>query len=235
MGRLKSILAALIILSAISCSKDNVITRNTLDIGAVVSPTKFVTDAGLVMNIVENNSGQEISIHERAILLFDVLRQRSGSEYDIRVLEINKPLMKDIARSSSADQGAMGNDPIFLRSGWFSGGYINIEFLIKVIKGSSTKHVINMVYEEEADNADTLHFTLRHNGLGDVIDFNRPIGEQVEFVDGRSYATFPIRDFLPASRDEMPVAISYSWYDYQADGSLPGKVKSFRRTGVLRR
>lgn len=228
----KFILAFSIALFAFSCSKENIIVSGVMDIGTL-SESRFVTDNGMVLNIAENKSGKELTKYGRAVLRFDVLRKISENNYDIRILSINIPLTKPYTDSGTISEDELGKDLIFLKSGWFSGGYLNAELFIPVKKGSRNKHLINLVFDEAADNSDTLHFALRHNGYGEILDLSKPFEEQSDIVNGGLFASFPVARALPSGKNEMPVLISYTWYHLDKGGNLTGEIDTLTRKGTL--
>ena len=90
MKSIRIIAAAMIILAAISCKKDETLRNNNVTMGNVVDGM-FVSDQGNIFNVVENPCKGDILAAERSLVVCDVLNRTKGgesNEYDIRLNRI---------------------------------------------------------------------------------------------------------------------------------------------------
>ncbi len=230
MGHRFHILAAAIAAAAfLSCEKDSTIFYNETTMGNIVDGM-FISDYGIGYNVVEQTCLGKLDTMKRALITCDILAGNDEGTYDIRLKEIASVLTKEpVFKSGIADDEVLGNDAIIVRYAWFSKNYLNIGFDFTFLKGSSRKHLVNLVYDDvRSMDADTLYFTLRHNGYGEVY------GKTDNFSSGRGYASFPVGILIPEDKKEMPVRISYPWYKTE-DGHYVPETEVSSTTGIYRR
>ena len=200
--------AALMCLGAASCKKDTTIQYGNITMGNVDGST-FVSDQGNIFNIVEHegNVYEELLKTERAYTLCDILSKTAGgqeNEYDVRLNAMAQVLTKDIITLETEKTEAMlKEDPINVRSCWFSGGYINFYIEFPVKQGSQTPHMINLIQQET--EKDYL-FRLTHNADGETID-NIP---NSQIITAGGYVSFPINKLI--QEKEAIVKIEWTWY-----------------------
>ncbi len=207
---------ATLLVSANSCKKDTTIRYSNETMGNVVNGI-YTTDQGNIFNIVEQGCPGKIDTMKRVYTVSDVIRKTAEgeeNEYDIRLHYIIEPLDKPMVIKSEATEEELeeiGDDPIDLVRGWFSGGYINIIFQTEFKKDSKVKHFINLVVDDSKTEDGKLFLELRHNAYGEtnagLSSSNRDI------IIGSSLATFPISNIVPDDVDEVDVYISYSWFE----------------------
>ena len=215
----KMILAVLgsiaVVLSLDSCKKDTTLSYNNETLGNVVDGT-FVSDNGNIYHIVEQNCAGKIDTMNRVYMISDILEKTEGGkdeEYNIRLNYLIEPLCKDMelkSELSAEDDAEMGNDPIHLSEGWFSGGYFNAIVYTEFEVGSEVKHLINVVVDDSKTDG-KLHMSLRHNAYGETV--SELLNDETKIVIGKSIVTFPIAKFMPEGKDELKVIVSYPWYE----------------------
>lgn len=215
---------------AVSCKKDDTILYNFTTTGNVVDG-QFISDDGDMFIIKDRTCSDSFEGIERAIVYCDILKQNGPHSYDIRLNGITRMLVKNAVTASAADEAAIGNDPISLEAGWFSGGYMNIHGLITYKKDSETMHFINLVYDDVNSGADTLRFTLRHNGYGEI--YGAPEVEKKDLLLGRVCASFPVERYIPAGAESIPVKVSWTWYLTDKTGRLTPDTKTYSIIGTL--
>ena len=149
----KSIICIMAAIAALtSCKKDDTLKYNNLTMGNVVDGT-FISDQGNIFTVVEYNCRGELEKMERAIVLCDVLKKVAGTEneYEVRVNDMAGVLVKDHITKTEADADAEKSvqDPIYVDHPWISGGYINMFLQYETKSGSTKKHLVNLVLDEE--------------------------------------------------------------------------------------
>ncbi len=227
------LLTALLTLGA--CAKyEGPIWSGAMELGTLRGDV-FQADAGWTGRITESPVEGPREDLDRVLLHFDLLRSTGEGRYDIRLTGWSKPLTKPGLRRSTADPDAIGSDPIMLVNGWFSGGYINMEVCITAMPKSKTTHFLNLVLEDVDAPGDTLRFRLHHNGYGEVFVPTDPKGTGLEnYAFGNAYFCVPYAEFLPEGKDEMPIKITWPWYETDGRG-YTGKIRDISRKGTLRR
>ena len=204
-----------LLLSVGSCKKDTTIRYGNDTFGNITDGV-LITDQGNIFNIVEQTCAGKIDTMERVYTITDILRETEGGkekEYDVRLVYVVEPLCKDMKIKSELteeEETELGNDPIHLAEGWFSGGYFNAIVFTEYEVGSKVKHLINIVVDDTKDD-DKLHLTLRHNAYGET---NSEISNSDnKIVIGQGIVTFPIADLIPEGKEKMDIIFTYSWYE----------------------
>lgn len=191
-----------------SCKKDDTLKYNNLTMGNVVDGT-FISDQGNIFTVVEYNCRGELEKMERAIVLCDVLKKVAGTEneYEVRVNDMAGVLVKDHITKTEADADAEKSvqDPIYVDHPWISGGYINMFLQYETKSGSTKKHLVNLVLDEEELANGNYVFTLRHNSEGESM-----VHGSENPVLGGSYVSFPITGLIKEDRAE--ITIKWKWY-----------------------
>ncbi len=142
----------------------------------------------------------------RIVAMFDVYRQveGTGNQYEAELMNHWVPLSKEpvICETEEEDE-ALGDDPIAMGDGWWSGGHLNMAFTLLLKDVTTVKHSVNLQIVPGA-SADTLHTVLRHNAGEDKVSV-----ENVDFFKEHSfYASFPLQDRLP---EKDPVVLEVKW------------------------
>lgn len=189
-----------------SCKQDDTLQYNNFTMGNVVEGT-FISDQGNIFNVVEKNCGGELEEMDRAIMLCDVLKKVEGTEnqYDVRLNLLNKVLDKAHVTKAvaDADEEMSVQDPIYIDAKWISGGYLNFLLLFETMSGSTQKHLINLVLDEEASSAGKYVFNLRHNSFGESTNIdNNDLGG--------GYVSFPIAELIKEKNAE--ITVNWKWY-----------------------
>ncbi len=208
-----------------SCNKDDKSLYSVNTMGNMEN-SQFRCDGGDLYNIVKTSCTIQLDTMTRFLGSFKVLNQTSGKtkEYDVELLGYAQPMQKNPITLSTSTADELVDDPINLAQGWISGGYLNMLFGITMKYGSATKHLINLQYNDAKSGADTLYFSLQHNGFGEIYKTNSANSSQMQY--GEEYATFPIKQYMPAGKTSVYVTISWTWYD--TDGS------SLSATGLVK-
>ena len=227
---MKKIILTLIVtvatfLAITSCNKDDKSLYSVNTMGNMVNG-QFQSDGGDLYNIVKTSCTIQLDTMTRFLGSFKVLNQTSGKtkEYDVELLGYSQPMQKNPIALSTSTADELVDDPINLAQGWISGGYLNMLFGITMKAGSTTKHLINLQYNDTKSNKDTLYFSLKHNGYGEIYKTDSANSVQMQY--GEAYATFPIKQYMPSGKTSVYVTISWTCYD--TDGS------SLSSTGVVK-
>ena len=171
--RIAAALAAFMIMA--SCAKDDTIRYNNITLGNFVGD-KFVSDQGNEFTIVENMTGEKFDGIKRAIMQCDVLRKVQGTEngYEVRVHYVGEVLTKSPVETAVAadDPEKIVEDPIKIEDAWISGGYLNMYVMFEVQaypQKEDSKHMVNLVFDENGTGSGKYTMTLRHNAYGETL------------------------------------------------------------------
>ena len=209
MKRIATAALAALAIMAMACSKDPIIATNVVSFGNIDGST-FTTDGGLVYHITEQTCEGSMEGQERWLIVCDVLKKVSDGEYNIRLVDFVKPIVKAPVNYGEVPEGEAGDNPISIGTGWIGGGYLNLQALFFFTQTDDSKHYINLMRDEDPETApfqeDTLYYRLFHNANGEY-----PGGEVSldEMVYGYAYCCFPIRDDLPEEKDAMPIKVTW--------------------------
>lgn len=208
---------AVVLLAATSCSKDDSIIYGYEGFGTV-SGTNIILDDGITA-IVRNIQCDDSYVECDRILVFcDLLMKEGPDTYGINLRDWKKVLKKPcLVASEVTDWEAVGDDPVNLVQGWTGSEFLNMELNFSFKADSETSHFINLVYDDVASDADTLRFTIRHNGYGE----SYPDIPEEEAVLGRAYTSFPVTSLIPEGQDKIAVKISWKWHKYKDGQVLP--------------
>lgn len=209
-----SIMAACI-MAAASCQKDDTLYYNNLTMGNIVDG-RFVSDQGNIFNVVEVACGGQLDTMKRAMVLCDILNVTAGgkeNEYDVRLNSFSSVLTKDaVALADASGEEISVTDPIHIDQMWYSGGYLNMVIKFPAKAGSKTKHLINLVYEKEADGGYV--FNLRHNAFGEVL--NEENSSSMDLAG--AYVSFPISKII--TENKAKISVKWNWYESVGTGWL---------------
>ena len=113
---------------------------------------------------VENN--QRVFIH-----FLPLEEDIPGYDYNVKLIQLENILTKDIIPLTEETADSIGNDRINATSLWITGNYLNIEHQFFHSNNPDKKHMLNLVINETAETPDPEdeYFTLelRHNAYND--------------------------------------------------------------------
>ena len=171
--RFAAAIAAFLVMS--SCAKDDTLRYNNITLGNFVGD-KFISDQGNEFTIVENMTGGKFDGINRAIMQCDVLRKVQGTEngYEVRVNYVVEVLTKSPVEIAvaAADPEKVVEDPIKIEDAWISGGYLNMYVMFEVQaypQKEDSKHMVNLVFDENGTGSGKYTMTLRHNAYGETL------------------------------------------------------------------
>ena len=218
-------------------SEENDNPSHVMDIGSYRQGV-FTSDGGYRYRVTENNVGDRLSDKDRVILYFDVLEEtEAGRQYDIRVTELIDVTCKNAVKSNEEDIDPetgepLGEDAIILSSGWFSGGYLNIEAAVFRKKSGSTLRQVNLEYRGVQN--DTVRLAMRHNAFGETpVGEDGTIREDNGFEIATSFYSVPSDWMLPSGTDSFPVSIESTWYVADELGKVSFK-KIYTKGSIIR-
>jgi len=205
------IAAALCVLTAASCSKDNVIRYNNASMGNVVNG-QFVSDQGNIFNVVEQSCQGKIDTMKRAFVVCDILSKTAENEYDVRMHYLTEVLTKTpLVMSEVTDEKLLKDDPILLTDLWVSGGYLNIYITVPVVPTSKKKHHINLILDNTVQEDGGYTFLIRHNADGEVLT-NDSVNNATMQLAG-AYVSFRIADLIKEDSAKLKI----KWCSYKAE------------------
>ena len=219
------IVAALAVSSCLDGTKDALYSETT--IGNVVLG-RFVDDYGGIYHFTEQTCTGTIDSLNRVIVACDVLSKISETEVNARLTSFAPVALLTPKSKSLVPDEILGTDPIHLSQGWFSGDYLNIQYLMSIVPTSATAHTIDLAFDDEKSTKDHLYFELRHNGFGEV--FGNPEYYSTSAM-ASGYVSFPIRQLLPSDRKDVEVTVSWNWYKSNGD-SYSTDIEEYSATSV---
>ncbi len=197
---------------------------------------EIYTDLGNTLKAVESYvPSDEVSEGKRVMfncqMLSDQQMVNGRPTYDVCMNYfynlLTKPLISEsfIQESPEIRPDSVGNDPIKVDFAEFGGDYINIRFLIYVKRGSDTKHLINLVWDDTANDGKT-YLTLRHNAYGEL-PYERY--DDAEYELGVGICSFKLSDLIPEGSESLDVVLKWTWYDGQTTDT-----KEYSDSGTFR-
>lgn len=222
------IVALAAILAFSSCMKNDVLIYN-MSITGRVTNGRIVSDENIIYNVVESLTDDKLGDYDRVIVLCDVLEEVvSGKEFNVKLKDY-APMVTiiPVAKTSQNDEW-FGSDAINMVQGWFSAGYLNMLVYITMVENSKTEHRISLMFNDTADNTDTLHFYLKHNGYGETYDVD-PDNSKMKMSNG--YVSFPLDAYVPDGAKGMPVSIEWDWFDNNGSDYIHDKKIHYKEKG----
>lgn len=197
--------SALVLCTLASCSDNGEpILFQDMTMGLVLQDLSFQADNGNIYHfdatdIEHYTPGNRLLIGCYAT---SVIPGKSN-EFNAVMLTLVKPMERVcIARSGITDWEKIGDSPLNVEDGWVSGGYLNAKVAIRYWSPNDHNHTLDLVFDDTADNSQCLHFEMRHNNGGDE-------EEDIAYA----YATFNIKDYIPAVKSEIDVELKWTWED----------------------
>lgn len=214
------IISSIIVVAASSCMQDDTIRYNDMTIGQMEAGA-FITDYGIVYNIVENSYSGRTDEDGRAIILCDILRKTKGAEdsFDIRLKDMVE--VSTVMPVWSGDESGQEQveDPVHIDAAWVSGGHLNCLIYIHIKDDKEDTNLISLIAGERAEDG-SYEFTLRHNSFSDVNSAN-PEGHT---FTGR-YISFPVSHII--SEDTADITLKWKWF--RNEGSkLSNETETFK-------
>lgn len=108
---------------------------------------------------------------QRVIVYFELLEEKvPGYEYNAKIYGINEILTKNIIPITEATNDSIGNDPIDIVNSRISldKEFIHMSFQYNHIRYSQTKHMLNLVIDEESPEDEYINLEFRHNGYDEL-------------------------------------------------------------------
>jgi len=110
--------------------------------------------------------GQRVFIH-----FLPLEEDVPGYEYNVKLIQIENILTKDIIPLTEETADSIGNDRINTTELWMGGGYLNIEYQFFHSGNEEKKHMLNLVTNETAEapepEDDYISLEFRHNAYND--------------------------------------------------------------------
>lgn len=173
---------------------------------------RFISDQGNIFNIEKQAYNFRLDTMKRAIIICDVLTSVPGTdnEYNINVKQAAPVLSKKpVSLENATAPEILTEDPIYIESYWYSGGYINMQLRFHLPKSSTKQHMINLVYS--SSEAGKYTFSLRHNAFGEKVPAN-----DTDMIVAQSYVSFPISSVI--KEDKASITLNWKWF--QANGYI---------------
>ena len=197
------------ILALTGCSTNSALLYNQMTMGQVRG-ADIISDDGLTYVVADNEASADYTGQSRILIVFDVLEKLDAENtYSIRLTDFAPVTVSTPVKRTSQSDDWFGDDGINLQSGWFSGGYMNVYATITKLQGSATAHRISLMLDDTADNSDTLHFYLKHNGFGETFDDDP---ENANATTYSTYVSFPVSSFIPDGSKGINIRVDWDWF-----------------------
>jgi hypothetical protein len=175
---------------------------------------EIFTDKGNTLMVNTSHSSETIENDKRVLVNYEVLsdKEKNKKLYEVSVNGfynlLSKPVVYEsfILEDEETRRDSIGNDPFNRIQAGFGGDYINIDFEVQYARNSSTKHMINLVYDDTRTDTDSICLTIYHNAYGEIP------GNDLYLQKGLGRSSFKISDLLPAGVSARPVKITWTEY-----------------------
>jgi len=206
-------LLAIMSIAIISCLDDDGYSLNDQWVGfGMVQDNSGVRlikmDDGVILRPVAWNSGlnygDDFEDGSRLLINFTILDEilnedGTVSQYQVKINDASKVLMKGILPLTEENADSIGNDPIVVQEYWMTDSLIN--FKLKYW-GYNKTHFLNLVQEsEEPVLEDPIKLELRHNANDDE-----------EALSYTAFVSFSLNQLRVAGKDSITVEITSTDY-----------------------
>lgn len=136
--------------------------------------------------------GQRVFIH-----FLPLEEDVPGYEYNVKLIQLQNILTKDIIPLTEETADSIGNDRVNISTPWISGNYLNIEYQYYHSNNEAKRHMLNLVMNETPDapapEEGYINLEFRHNAYDDeqrttgwgIISFKlEEITDQLQGKDG---------------------------------------------------
>jgi len=225
MKRFLYLLSLAVLLTAVSCAEqDTTIAYGDTEFG-MLDNGKILTDNGISLTIVENQSSMRSDTTCRVYIVCDVLNANASGGYDIRLTNAAAVLTKDILDSSTLPSEGFQDDPIRIWNAWYAGGYLNLGITFLVHNPAKDIHKINLVRDESAGSG-ALKLRLYHDAGADAV---ADLAVE-EFGAVNSYVSFRLAPLITAG-EQTPLTLEWNWYSDLE--SLDGETEIYSMEGSV--
>ena len=200
------LICAALCLTSCKTTKD-ILYRGSM-FGTMQGAWNFLGDDGRTYRFTNIESSDFMPKEGRLVAMFDVYEKVNGSDnsYLAEILDYSVPLSKDpVTCSTKEEEAALGDDPIRMDDGNWSGEYLNMLCTVMLEEESNAVHEINLQIVPGA-TPDTLHVVLRHNA-GEATAGEEGTGQFIQFP---FYASFPLADKI-AEGKTTTLEIKWFW------------------------
>lgn len=149
------------------------------------SDTSYIHNYALI-------DGQRVFIH-----FLPLEEDVPGYEYNVKLIQLQNILTKDIIPLTEETADSIGNDRVNISTPWISGNYLNIEYQYYHSNNEAKRHMLNLVMNETPDapapEEGYINLEFRHNAYDDeqrttgwgIISFKlEEIADQLQGKDG---------------------------------------------------
>lgn len=123
------------------------------------SDTTYIHDYTLI-------DGQRVFIH-----FLPLEEDMPGYEYNVKLIQLQNILTKDIIPLTEETADSIGNDRVNVYQPWISGDYLNIEYQYFHSNDKDKRHMLNLVINQTADAPENeegyINLEFRHNAYND--------------------------------------------------------------------
>ena len=185
-----------------SCIKDDgILYHNLTEFGVVRNATSILSDEGVILNVTSKECKENLDTMHRVLYVCDVMRGESQTTFEIILKEIRSVKeQKTVLYTSPEARARQYDDPVYIGSAWFGGGYMNLAVSYYVKTGSATPHTLLLVeeppvYDEDQAKQVDVNLRLYHEGGGESFanaELNLGELEQVN-----TYLSIPVNQMDP--------------------------------------
>ena len=125
----------------------------------------YPSDTAYIHNY-ELVNGQRVFIH-----FLPLEEDKPGYEYNVKLIQLENILTKDIIPLTEETADSIGNDRINVAELWITGNYLNIEHQFFHSDNPDKKHMLNLVINQTSEapepDEDYINLEFRHNAYND--------------------------------------------------------------------
>lgn len=218
--------AILSLLGLSSCIEDDgVLYYNLTEFGMVKDASSILSDEGAVLTVTDKMCEENLDTMKRILFVCDVTKKLSDLDYEITLKEVYPVKeIQTVLRSSPEAAAVQYDDPVYVSSSWFSGGYLNLALSFFIKNESKTPHSFLLVedvpvFDEEQAKQVDVNLRLYHQGGGE--SFANPDLELTDLHQVNAYVSIPIEHLDPyhggTPENGMLLRLGRLWHTYDLD------------------
>lgn len=198
----------------------------------VIDAQTLKSDEGLTFNVTQITCDNGYAQYPRIVIICDITgKDESGMVFDVKLKSYENVPVKTPVIQSAPGSAVIGNDAVCVKYGWYSGKMLTLQYHYTALKESSTKHIVNLVFNDEDSDSENILLRLVHDGFGETYSNEDYEASRFELVT--ETVSFDLSSILPAGRNKVTSSLDYIWYEEDESGYLYRTTKIFTGVEVL--
>ncbi len=190
---------------------------------------------GQALQITEDLTDKKWIAAERIFFCCDILDATDENTFQIRLKSYEPVTITPALFKSESDPDFYGSDAVSFYQDWGlddTKQTISLAAVTTSLKTSSKVHRVNLVFDDERSNKDTLYFELRHQGFGE--SFENEDYDEKDFQVNTHYLTFDLSETIPSDAgSSIILRIDWDWLVSNGAGNLERERKHEFATGRM--